>query len=115
MQANQAVSSLLDALPAPTAEALQFAGNALQSAAAKLVQYVMSDPKAGAAAAGLVISVPVVANWKARFAGYSGQLQPDKAASLLSRRNFALIDIRYFRCCRQCWLAVKWRLLLAGE
>ena len=101
VQANQAASSLIEALPAPASEALESAATALQSAATalqptadELRQYISSDPKVGAAAAGVVFGIPLLANWKARFAGYSGQLQPDKAADMLNRRNFALIDIR---------------------
>ena len=94
LQASQAASSLLDAIPAPAAEALQSAANALQPGADRLWQYVSSDPKVGAATAGVAVGVPLLANWRARFAGYSGQVQPDKAAELLNKRNFALIDIR---------------------
>lgn len=44
--------------------------------------------------AGLLVGLPLLASWRARFAGYSGQLQPKEAARLLKRRNYLLVDIR---------------------
>ena len=85
----------MDALPAPAAEALQAAAAAVQPSTDKLWAYASSDPKAGAAATGLVVGLPLLALWRARLGGYSGQLQPAKAFELLNRSDTLLIDIRY--------------------
>lgn len=93
-QVSGAVSSLLDALPAPAAEALQAAGTAIQPGTDRLWGYVSTDPKAGAAAAGLAVGLPLLAFWRARLAGYSGQLPPAKALELLNKSNSLLVDVR---------------------
>ncbi|DBB10659.1 TPA: hypothetical protein ACH3X3_007167 [Trebouxia sp. C0006] len=93
-QVSGAASSLMDSLPAPAAEALQAAAAAVQPTTEKLWAYASSDPKAGAAAAGLAVGLPLLAFWRARLAGYSGQLQPAKALELLNKSNSLLIDIR---------------------
>ena len=94
-QVTDAASSLLDALPAPAAEALQAAASAIQPGADAFWSYATSNPKAGATAAGLAVGLPLLAFWKARLSGYSGQLPPDKALQLLNKSNSLLIDIRY--------------------
>lgn len=94
-QVNDAASSVMDALPAPAAEAVQAAASAIQPGADRLWAYVNSDPKAGAAAAGLAVGLPLLAYWRARLSGYSGQLQPKKALDLLNKSNTLLVDIRY--------------------
>lgn len=94
-QVSDAASSLLDALPAPAAEALQAAASAIQPGANALWGYASSGPKAGATAAGLAVGLPLLAFWRARLSGYSGQLPPDKALQLLNKSNSLLIDIRY--------------------
>ncbi|KAL3142509.1 hypothetical protein ABBQ38_002832 [Trebouxia sp. C0009 RCD-2024] len=93
-QVNDAASSVMDALPAPAAEALQAAASAIQPGADRLWGYVNSDPKAGAAAAGLAVGLPLLTYWRARLSGYSGQLQPKKALDLLNKSNTLLVDIR---------------------
>ncbi|KAL0031642.1 hypothetical protein WJX77_011344 [Trebouxia sp. C0004] len=93
-QVSGAASSMMEALPAPAAEALQAAAAAVQPTTDKLWAYVSSDPKAGAAATGLAVGLPLLAFWRARLAGYSGQLQPAKALQLLNKSNSLLIDIR---------------------
>lgn len=93
-QISGAASSLMDSLPAPAAEALQAAAAAVQPTTDKLWAYASSDPKAGAAATGLAVGLPLLAFWRARLAGYSGQLQPAKALELLNKSNSLLIDIR---------------------
>ena len=95
LQVSGAVSSLLDALPAPAAEALQAAATAIQPGTDRLWGYVSSDPKAGAAATGLAVGLPLLAFWRARLAGYSGQLPPAKALELLNKSNSLLVDVRY--------------------
>jgi len=95
VQVSGAASFLMEALPAPAAEALQAAAAAVQPTTEKLWAYASSDPKAGAAAAGLAVGLPLLAFWRARLAGYSGQLQPAKALELLNKSNSLLIDIRY--------------------
>ncbi len=85
----------MDALPAPVAESLQAAANTVQPTADRLWAYANSDPKAGAAVAGLLVGLPLLTFWRARLAGYSGQLQPAKALELLNKSNSLLIDIRY--------------------
>ena len=94
-QVTDAASSVMDALPAPAAEALQAAASAIQPGADRVWAYANSDPKAGAAVAGLAVGLPLLAFWRARLAGYSGQLQPDKALERLNKNNSLLIDIRY--------------------
>lgn len=94
-QVSEAASSLLDALPAPAAEAVQAAASVIQPGADALWSYATSDPKAGATVAGLAVGLPLIAFWRARLSGYSGQLPPDKALQLLNRSNSLLIDIRY--------------------
>ena len=92
---NDAASSVMDALPAPAAEAIQAAASAIQPGAERLWAYVNSNPKAGTAAAGLAVGLPLVTYWRARLSGYSGQLQPNKALDLLNKSNTLLVDIRY--------------------
>lgn len=95
LQVNDAASSVMDALPAPAAEALQAAASAIQPGADRLWAYVNSNPQAGAAAAGLAVGLPLLTYWRARLSGYSGQLQPKKALDLLNKSNTLLVDIRY--------------------
>lgn len=92
---SNAVSSVVDLLPAPAAEALQAAASSIQPTADALLTYAYSDPKAGAAAAGLVLGLPLLSYWRFRLSGYSGPLQPAKALELLKKSNSLLIDIRY--------------------
>lgn len=93
-QVSEAAASIMDALPAPAAEALQAVAAAVQPSTDKLWAYASSDPKAGAAATGLVVGLPLLALWRARLGGYSGQLQPAKAFELLNKSDTLLIDIR---------------------
>ena len=94
LQVGDAASSVLDAVPAPVSEALQAAFSAVQPSADAFWTYARSDPKAGATAAGLLVGLPLLAFWRARLSGYSGQLQPAKVLDLLNKTNSLLVDIR---------------------
>lgn len=71
-----------EAIPPPPAEL------------APLIDAAKEDPTLAAIYLGVVLGLPAMAIYLARYAGYSGDLTPTKAFQILQTKKAVLVDIR---------------------